>query len=142
LLDAVAARYAALKDPKTTEETQEAIAALKTAEAGIQRLVDQMAAGMYDPPFDAHLPRLQEEARAALIVAKARVAKIAPQGVDISFLREPETAYAAWDNADIGLRRDLVRLAIRQIFVKKATSRRKGFDGAARVRIIWHDTEV
>jgi hypothetical protein len=138
LLKAVAERYAALRDPKTSAEAEEAIAAFKTAEAAVQRLVDQMAAGMYDPPFDTHLPRLQEEARAALIVAKARMEKIMPQSVDISFLREPETAYAAWDGASPQLRRELVRLAIRKIYVSKAEARFKPFDGPSRVRIVWH----
>ncbi|WP_330299921.1 recombinase family protein [Streptomyces sp. NBC_00503] len=141
LLVAVAERYAALTEPKTSEDAHEVIAAVRTAEAGIQRLVDQMAAGMFDPPFDKHLPRLQEEARAALIIAKARAAKLAPQRVDITFLRDADMAQMAWDGAAPEMRRELARLAIRQIFVSKATGHCKGFDGDARVTIIWHDGE-
>ncbi|MFE7312987.1 recombinase family protein [Streptomyces sp. NPDC057555] len=138
LLVAVAERYAMLRNPSVNEEANEAIAALKVAEEGVQRLADQMAAGLYAPPFDVHLPRLQEEARAALIVAKARVAKLAPNTVDITFLRDFEMAQEAWDAADRGLRRELARLAIREIYVSKATNRRKGFDGDSRVKIFFH----
>ncbi|MFF8613694.1 recombinase family protein [Streptomyces sp. NPDC015350] len=138
LLAAVAMRYASFRDPQASETAHGAIAALKAAEGGVQRLTDQMAAGMYDPPFDAHLPRLKEEVRAAPIVVKARVAKLEPQSIDITFLRDAETARIAWDGADVGLRRELVRIAIRKIFVSKATGHCKGFNGRSRVTIHWH----
>ncbi|MDI5969725.1 recombinase family protein [Streptomyces sp. SL13] len=138
LLPAVAERYGALQDPRTTAEAREAWAAVEAAERGVERLVQQMAAGMYEPPFDAHLPALQAEARAALLVAKARAAKAAPSVVDLTLLREAETAQQMWDSADVALRRDLARVAIQRIYVSKAAGHCKGFDGDSRVTIVWH----
>ncbi|WHM37404.1 recombinase family protein [Streptomyces sp. BPTC-684] len=138
LLVKVAQRYAMLKHPDDNSAANEAVAELKAAEAGIERIAQQMRDGFFEPPFDAHLPQLQEEARAALIIAKAKVAKLTPKETDIGFLRDRDEAGEAWDDADRDLRRQLVRLAVSRIWVKKAPGHRRGFDGDSRVIITFH----
>ncbi|MFD8315874.1 recombinase family protein [Kitasatospora purpeofusca] len=140
LLWIAAERYAGLQDPETAEELSDALAAQKTAEARVQRIADGVAAGMYDPPFDAHLPRLQSEARAALQAAVERVAELAPKKLDIGWLLDDEKTAEAWEAADHWLRRDLLRLVIRRIVVAKGV-RGHNTLGPARVEIHWLDQE-
>jgi hypothetical protein len=137
LLASVAYRYAALRAPRTTAELREAEAALATALTGVQRIADSIAAGMFEPPFDTHLPRLQREAREAFTVAQARVAQIAPPEIDITFLLQADTALAAWESADTALRRDLIRSAIGKISIRKGRQGAR-FKGHERVVIEWH----
>jgi hypothetical protein len=139
LLAEVAERYAALSRPSGVDGYQEAQAALRSAEAGVQRLAKQQADGLFDPPFDVHLPALQREARAALSAAQSAVAAFTQQRVDISFLLDHETATETIEGASLETRRDLLSVAIRRIWVTKAEgASRKPFDGRSRVRFEWH----
>ncbi|MFI6444732.1 hypothetical protein [Kitasatospora sp. NPDC050543] len=134
-----AERYTGLQHPESAEALSEALAALATAQASVQRLVEQQAAGLYEPPFDAHLPRLQQEARAALTKAHEDVAKATPKRLNVDFLLDEEMAWAAWDAADNQLRRDLFRLAIRRVVVSKSARGVRTFNGDGRVEIHWLD---
>ncbi|MFF3069694.1 recombinase family protein [Kitasatospora sp. NPDC057936] len=138
LLWIAAERYAGLQNPETAEELADALAAQKAAEQRVQRIAEQQAAGMYDPPFDVHLPRIQAEARAALQTALDRVAALAPKKLDIGWLLEHEQISEAWENADYALRRDLLRLVIRRLVVTRGTRGDNRFD-PARVEIHWLD---
>ncbi|MGW4898075.1 recombinase family protein [Kitasatospora sp. NPDC004240] len=139
LLLIAAERWAGLQHPENVEELADAIAALKSAEAGIQRLAEQQASGLFDPPFDTHLPRLQMEARTALENAKKRVTAATPKRLDVSFLMEDARIRKAWDQADLPLRRELLRLVIRRVVVMKGRRGYNLFDGPGRVEIHWLD---
>ncbi|MFF2629278.1 hypothetical protein ACFVUN_26380 [Kitasatospora griseola] len=139
LLLIAAERWTGLQQPENAAELADAIAALKPAEAGIKRLAEQQASGFFDPPFDAHLPRLQMEARTALGTAKKRVAAATPKRLDVSILIEDSQIRKAWDEADLPLRRELLRLVIRRVAVTKGRRGRNVFDGPSRVEIHWLD---
>lgn len=139
LLLVAAERWTGLQQPESAAELADAMAALKTAEAGVARLTAQQASGLFDPPFDAHLPRLQAEARSALASAKKRVAEATPKRLDITFLLEDRSIRKAWDDAELGLRRELLRLVIRRVVVRKGRRGQNYFDGPARVDIHWLD---
>ncbi|MFD0276158.1 recombinase family protein [Kitasatospora sp. NPDC127111] len=139
LLVIAAERYTGLQDPENAEALASALAALATAQASVKRLVDQQAAGLFDPPFDTHLPALQREARAALQQAHADVEAATPKRLSVNFLRDDETCRHAWKMADHQLRRDLLRLAIRRVVVKKSKRGVRVFDGKSRVEIHWVD---
>ncbi|RAJ44745.1 resolvase-like protein [Kitasatospora sp. SolWspMP-SS2h] len=139
LLVKAAQRWKGLQQPDNGSELAEAAAALKSAEAGIKRLVEQQASGFFDPPFDTHLPTLQAEARAALENAKRRVADASPKRLDVSFLLEDAAIRQAWAEADLPLRRELLRLVIRRVAVTKGRRGCNVFDGPSRVEIHWLD---
>lgn len=59
----------------------------------------------------------------------------------MSFLMEEESAKAAWDDADLALKRDLLRLAVDKVTVCKVpdgeTVGKNTFQGDRRVTIEW-----
>ncbi|MFJ1757039.1 recombinase family protein [Kitasatospora sp. NPDC088134] len=138
LLWIAADRYAGLQDPAGAEALAEALAAEKVARARVQRIAEHQAAGMYDPPFDVHLPRLQAEARAALQMATEQVAACSSNRLDIGWLLDHEQTEEAWEAADLPLRRDLLRLAIRRVVVAKGVRGQNGLS-PDRVEIHWLD---
>ncbi|MEU1286165.1 hypothetical protein [Kitasatospora sp. NPDC005856] len=141
ILQIAAERWAGLRQkPTDAERMEKAVASLKAAEAGVQRLAKQQADGFFDPPFDTHLPRLQHEARTTLAKAKKEVADPTPKKLDMSFLLEDETIREAWDEASLPLRRDLLRLSLRRVVVSKGRRGYNVFDGDARVEIHWLDS--
>ncbi|MFF1905978.1 recombinase family protein [Kitasatospora sp. NPDC058218] len=139
LLLIAAERWTGLQQPENSAQLAESIAALKAAEETVERLVAQQAVGLFDPPFDTHLPRLQAEARAALENAKQRVAAATPKRLDVTFLLEDTRIRKAWAEADLPLRRELLRLVIRRVVVRKGKRGRGPFDGSGRVEIHWLD---
>ncbi len=68
---AVAERWAALTAPEETEAAHEALAAVKAAEAAIERLANDRAKGIYDGAMGKHFPRLVAEAEETLKEAQA-----------------------------------------------------------------------
>ncbi|MFJ9948585.1 recombinase family protein [Kitasatospora sp. NPDC091207] len=85
LLAVAAERWAGYQHPETAEQLADAVAALTAAETTVQRLAKQQAEGFFEPLFDTRLPKLQAEARAALIAAKQTKAprrQLAPGGRD------------------------------------------------------------
>ncbi|MFD0404716.1 recombinase family protein [Kitasatospora sp. NPDC127116] len=138
LLIVAAERWTGYQHPETAEQLADAVAALAAAEAAVQRLAKQQADGFFEPPFDTHLPKLQAEARAALVAAKQKVAEAMPKRLDVSWLLEDGSIREAWGRAGHELRRELIRLLVRRVVVSKG-HRGIPFDGMSRVEIHWLD---
>ncbi|WP_406185722.1 recombinase family protein [Streptomyces sp. NBC_01006] len=140
LLAIVAARWAARKDPQASEEEQTARAALADAERVLSRLWQDRRAGLFDGPSERFFAPQLSEANAAVTAAQKALDGISGTGpVDISFLLELEDQREAWEAADLPLKRDLLRLAIRRIRVHRAPKRGVQFDGDSRMEINWLD---
>ncbi|MEV0695307.1 recombinase family protein [Streptomyces sp. NPDC050388] len=139
LMLAVAERWAALTQPEETEEAHEAEAAVKAAEAAIEQLANDRAAGLYAGAMGKHFPRLVAEAEETLRAAQAHAASFTQGVLDVSAFDDVMVLVEAWAAADMPLRRDLLRVAIEKITVRQRTAVRRGapFDGDARVTIDW-----
>lgn len=137
LMIAVAERWAALTVPEASEEAREAIAAVKAAEAAIEQLANDRAAGLYNGTMGKHFPRLVSEAEETLRSAQENAASHAGLNVDLTMFDNHEMLDAAWEAADTPLRRDLLRVAIDEITVTQASRRGAPFDGDARCDIRW-----
>jgi DNA invertase Pin-like site-specific DNA recombinase len=137
LMLAVAERWMALSRPQETEELEEARAALKAAEAAIEQLANDRAAGLYGGAMGKHFPRLVAEAEATLAEAQERVTHFNKTRVDLTMFNDREALDAYWGAADSALRRDLIRLAIDTVTVTRAERRGAPFDGDARCVIQW-----
>ncbi|MFE9970073.1 recombinase family protein [Streptomyces hirsutus] len=142
LLVILAERWQARQDPQASEDEAAARAALADAEAALSRLWKDRRSGLYDGPSERFFaPALAEANEAVLDAQKAVEATRGQEGIDISFLLDTSYQREAWEGADDALKRDLLRLAIRRIRVKKADYRGQAFDGGKRMEIIWHDDE-
>ncbi|MGA4845682.1 recombinase family protein [Streptomyces sp. G5(2025)] len=140
LLAIVAERWAARKDPQASEEEQTARAALADAERVLSRLWQDRRAGLFDGPSERFFAPQLTEANAAVMAAQKELDGIQGAGpVDISFLLELGQQREAWEAADLPLKRDLLRLAIRRIRVRRAPKRGVQFDGDSRMEINWLD---
>lgn len=140
LLVIVAERWAARKDPQASEEEQTARAALADAERVLSRLWQDRRAGLFDGPSERFFAPQLTEANAAVMAAQKALDGIRGTGpVDISFLLDLEQQREAWEAADLPLKRDLLRLAIRRIRVRRAPKRGVQFDGDSRMEINWLD---
>ncbi|MFG3253117.1 recombinase family protein [Streptomyces sp. NPDC048172] len=140
LLRIVAERWDSLTRPQETKEHQDAIAAVKAAEAAIEQLADDRAAGLYAGAMGKHFPRLVQDAEAKLTVAQERAEKLSDHGsVDIAWLLNPLWTQRKWQDAGPELKRDLIGLAIDRITVTRAPKRGVRFNGWDRVEITWAD---
>lgn len=140
LVKVVAERWAALTKPEETAEVQEATAALKAAEKTLERLLRDKRNGLYEGPAARFFGPAYREAMLDYENAKELLqSKGGTTGVDISFLLDADTAWEAWEAADLSLKRDLLRLAIDQIVIKKWAGGGR-FDGDKRVEIVWATT--
>lgn len=137
LMIAVAERWAALVAPEETEETREALAAVKAAEAAVERLANDRAKGLYDGAMGKHFPRLVAEAEEALREAQAHVNAMNGRRIDLTMFDDYTLLEEAWEGADLPTRRDLLRVAIDKITVTRAERRGAPFDGDARCVIEW-----
>lgn len=137
LMIAVAERWAALTVPEASEEAREAVAAVKAAEAAIEQLANDRAAGLYNGTMGKHFPRLVSEAEETLRSAQENAASHAGLSVDLTMFDNHDMLDAAWEAADTSLRRDLLRVAIDEITVTQAPRRGAPFDGNARCDIHW-----
>ncbi|MFG2292074.1 recombinase family protein [Streptomyces sp. NPDC048603] len=140
LLAVVAQRWGALTRPDESEELEAATAALKAAEAQMERLLRDRRKGLYEGPAARFFEPAWEDVNKDMDEARSVLKRLGGGAVDISFLMEPEQAQEAWDAADLPLRRELLRLAIDQIKVKRATVRGP-FVGSERVEIKWATVE-
>ncbi|MFF1790673.1 hypothetical protein ACFVX9_29935 [Kitasatospora sp. NPDC058243] len=138
LLVIAAERWTGYQQPENAAKLADAVAALAAAEGVVRRLAKQQTDGFFDPPFDAHLPKLQAEARAALLTAKEKVAAATPKQLDVTWLLEDASIRKAWNDADHELRRELIRLLVRRVVVAKG-HRGVEFDGDSRIEIHWLD---
>ncbi|MEU8678164.1 recombinase family protein [Streptomyces sp. NPDC048560] len=141
LMVAVAERWSALTAPEETEAAHEALAVVKSAEAGVERLANDRAKGLYDGAMGRHFPRLVAEAEATLTEAKERYADLSSQSVDLTMFVDASFLEEAWEAADLPMQRDLVRVAIDKITVTQAARRGAQFDGDARCDIEWATPE-
>lgn len=140
LLGIVADRWAARKDPQASEEDKVAREAYADAERVLSRLWQDRRRGLFDGPSERFFAPQLAEANAAVTSAQKTLSILKGTGpVDISFLMDVELQREAWASADLRLRRDLLRLAIRRIRVDRAPRRGVQFDGDSRMEINWLD---
>ncbi|MFJ8599964.1 recombinase family protein [Streptomyces shenzhenensis] len=137
LMIAVAERWAALTAPEETEQAREALAAVKAAEAAVERLANDRAKGLYDGAMGKHFPRLVAEAEETLRDARELAASYSGQSVDLTMFDDSDMLEQSWEAADLPMRRDLLRIAIDKITVTQAVRRGAVFDGDARCTIEW-----
>ncbi|MFI9206205.1 recombinase family protein [Streptomyces sp. NPDC053048] len=137
ILIAVSERWAARAQPEETEEAQAAREALKMAEADLEQLVKSRK--KYKGPAQRFYFQELDEATEAVEKAKQEAAKHGVANtVKLPFLStDPKDIKKAWADADLPLRRDLLRLAIDRVTIKKAPRRGLRFDGKSRVVITW-----
>ncbi|MFE2733787.1 recombinase family protein [Streptomyces sp. NPDC059349] len=136
LLGIVAKRWNALSRPGETEEAKAALDALKEAEAARERLLRDRQAGIYEGA-DLLFYELHDEARKTLGEAQERASVHASHVVDISFLLDWSWLQETWDAADLPMRRDLLRLAVARVSVRKAPRPGAKFVGEERVAVEW-----
>ncbi|QEU92791.1 recombinase family protein [Streptomyces kanamyceticus] len=139
LLIAVSERWTARVKPEETEEEQAARAALRAAEAGLQRLLADRQAGVYDGAAARYFGPLLREANEAIDAAREEAARYSGGGtIQLPFLSlDQETLTAKWDSAPLAMKRDLLRLAIDRITVRKAPRQGIRFNGRDRLMIEW-----
>ncbi|MFI0980407.1 recombinase family protein [Streptomyces sp. NPDC021093] len=142
MLVVAAQRWLALTRPDETAEIAATRAAAKAAESAVQRLLADRQAGVYEGPAARFFNPMLEQATRDVEVSGKALRDLAGSSVDISFLLEETTAIEAWESADAALRRDLLALAIDEIYVSKCVRHtgRNGFDGRDRVKIRWAET--
>ncbi|KOV94790.1 hypothetical protein ADK65_30350 [Streptomyces sp. NRRL B-1140] len=141
LMIAVAERWAALTAPEDTEEAHEALAAVKAAEAAVERLANDRAQGLYDGAMGKHFPRLVAEAEETLREAQEHADELSGHRIDLTMFDDAGLLEEAWEAADLPMRRDLLRVAIDKITVTRAERRGALFDGDARCDIEWATPE-
>ncbi|MER6521682.1 recombinase family protein [Streptomyces sp. NPDC001553] len=138
LMVAVAERWAALVAPEQTEEAQEAVGAVKSAEMAVERLANDRAKGLYDGAMGKHFPRLVAEAEETLRTAQERADSLNKHRIDLTMFDDFEMLEQAWDAAELATRRDLIRVALDKIIVTQTSGRRGAlFDGDARCTLHW-----
>ncbi|WP_097923135.1 recombinase family protein [Streptomyces sp. wa1063] len=137
ILIAVSERWAARQKPEESEEEQKAREALRAAEADLGTLIKSRK--KYTGPAERFYFQELSEATDAVEKAKEAAAKYLPvDGVVLPFQSTGrEHIVAAWDAAELAVKRDLLALAIDRVIIKKAPRRGAKFDGAARVVIQW-----
>ncbi len=136
---AVAHRWAALNAPEQTAEHLAAQEAVRAAETVRERLQRAFRAGAYDGAETLFADEMRD-ATAAVNEAKAALAEHGAPVPDASFIDDPATVDEAWNAADLPTRRDLLRLAIDRVTVRKADYRGQRFNGAQRVTFTWAAT--
>ncbi|MFK0294486.1 recombinase family protein [Streptomyces sp. NPDC090442] len=136
---AVSERWTARMRPEETEEEQAARAALRAAEAGLKRLLDDRQAGVYDGAAARYFGPLLREANEAIEAARAELSTYNGGGtVQLPFRSASLDALtAAWDAASLPMKRDLLRLAIDRITVRRAPRQGVRFNGHERLDIEW-----
>ncbi|MDX3295149.1 recombinase family protein [Streptomyces scabiei] len=137
ILTAVSERWAARQKPEETEEETQAREALRAAEADLETLIKSRK--KYKGPAERFYFQELNEATEAVEKAKAVAGKFMPvNGVVLPFLStDREHIIAAWDAAEPSMKRDLLRLAIDRVIIKKAPHQGAKFDGPSRVVIHW-----
>ncbi|MFD3530269.1 recombinase family protein [Streptomyces sp. NPDC058664] len=137
LLGIVAQRWGALTQPEETAEIEEARASLKAAEAQMERLLRDRRKGLYEGPAARFFEPAWEDCNREMAEARELLKGVGGESaVDITFLLEEKTAREAWETADLPMRRELLRLAIDRIRVKRVGTRGP-FNGDERVEIRW-----
>ncbi|MGW6755952.1 recombinase family protein, partial [Streptomyces sp. NPDC055006] len=136
LLKVVANRWAALTKPEETEGVREAMAVMKEAEAALERLLRDRREGLYEGPAARFFEPAYRDAMGEFNSAAAQLREHNTSSTDITFLLSYDSAREAWDDADPDTRRDLLRLAIDRVVIKRGSGH-GSFDGDERVEIVW-----
>lgn len=140
LVRILAERWQALTQPKRTAQYDDAVAAVKAAEAAIEQLANDRAAGLYSGAMGKHFPRLVREAEAKLETTQEQLNTLSGESrLDFAVLTNPLWARLKWRDANPELKRELVGLAIDRILVTRAPKQGARFDGWSRVNIKWAD---
>ncbi|WP_164737723.1 recombinase family protein [Streptomyces luteoverticillatus] len=131
LLLAVAERWALLTKPEETKAHREAVQAVEAAQKRLRRLMEDRNKGRYDlmeDLFEEH----EQEAREVLSEANRDLAQHGPTtSLDaVGFLTEPEQVRELWNTATLSMQRDLLRLAIDYVIVKKSPREGEGLTAA------------
>lgn len=138
LLAEVARRWSAVTLPEANADETALRMAVAVADEQLQRVWTDRRAGRYSGPSERFFDADLDEATTALRAAQQSLtAARGSTSVDITFLLEQESLEAAWAEADLPLRRELLGLAIDEIWVTKAARRGIPFNGDERVRIKW-----
>ncbi|GGU48964.1 recombinase family protein [Streptomyces violascens] len=137
ILIAVSERWAARQRPEETEEETKAREALRAAEADLETLIKSRK--KYKGPAERFYFQELSDATEAVEAAKKEAGKYLPvNGVVLPFLStDRKHIMAAWDAAELAVKRDLLRLAIDRVTIKKAPHQGARFDGPSRVVIQW-----
>ncbi|MGX9228395.1 hypothetical protein ACWV95_23530 [Streptomyces albus] len=134
LVRILAERWQALTQPKRTAQYDDAVAAVKAAEAAIEQLANDRAAGLYSGAMGKHFPRLVREAEAKLETTQEQLNTLSGESrLDFAVLTNPLWARLKWRDANPELKRELVGLAIDRILVTRAPKQGARFDGWSRV---------
>jgi site-specific DNA recombinase len=136
LMVAVAQRWAALTRPEETAEMREAMAAVRAAEAALEKFHADDRTGFYAGRSAKYRMPAKREAEERLTAAEERLADLSGGAVDVSFLMNGQ-AREAWEAADDALRRDLLGLAVERVTVTKAPRPGARFVGNDRVTLQW-----
>ncbi|MER8256718.1 recombinase family protein [Streptomyces albidoflavus] len=138
LLIAVAERWQVLKNPEESQEITDARAELLSAQAKLDRFMQDDAEGFYTGRSARyripHKVAAEKRVDAAEEALKALTGSAG--GVDVSVLLDGRAA-DLWAAGNAVMRRDLLGLAIDRVHVAKAPGKGKRFDGDARVVIEW-----
>ncbi|MEU8543997.1 recombinase family protein [Streptomyces sp. NPDC048717] len=137
ILIAVSERWAARQKPEETEDEKKSRELLRAAEADLETLIKSRK--KYTGPAERFYFQELAEATEAVEKAKEAADKFVPaSGVVLPFLStDPKHISTAWDAAPLTVKRDLLRLAIDRVTIKKAPHRGAKFDGPSRVVIQW-----
>ncbi|MEU7200232.1 recombinase family protein [Streptomyces sp. NPDC045470] len=143
VLHAVAERWAALKNPESTEAEREARAALAAAEKRLRRLQEDRQNGLYDDPEMARLyPASLREETARVAEARKRAEPFTKRKLDVGLAADWDALNDSFKRAGLETKRDLIRLAFDHVVVRKAPHQGAKFDGAARCRVTWATLET
>lgn len=138
LAHVIAERWAALQAPDQTTEHQEALAALEAAKTVRLRLQRAYRLGAYEGA-DAMFAEEMREATRAVQEAQTTVSQHVAPVPDLGFVDDPDTLREAWKNSTVSRKRQLLRLAIRHVWVTRSPHRGGRFKGDERVVIEWAD---
>jgi DNA invertase Pin-like site-specific DNA recombinase len=136
---AVAERYAALRHPEASADVVDAQEALRAARAELAAFEKEFSAGVYKRQRAMALS-LREQLTEDVEAAQAAVSALTAPKVDVSEFVDGLAA-KVWEGAEHNERRDLLRLAIDCIYVKRG-KRGQAFDGDARMHVQWAGTSA
>ncbi|MFF3086380.1 recombinase family protein [Streptomyces nojiriensis] len=137
LLSIIADRLYELRHPKESTELREAQAAVREANAALDKFHQDDRDGFYKGRSARYRLPTKREAEEKLDAAEARVKELTGgSATDVTFLLEGHSV-GAWEAADDAMKRDLIGLAIDYVKVCKAPEGSGRFDGPNRVEIVW-----
>ncbi|MEV4434809.1 recombinase family protein [Streptomyces sp. NPDC049585] len=142
LLVSISDHWAALTQPKETQEAREARKAVKEAEAALKDLLEaRYQRKEFEGAAARFYPRMLEEAEAAVSAAKKRASEYGGEAPEVPFVGDRELVDEAWEAATPEFRRDLLGLALRFVIIRKTVDRKRS-DPTKQADIYWHTDAV